>query len=166
MSMVGGYVRLEEAELKRVLGGDPAQLPDFLFSDRFDDSELRLDIDKTWHIIHFLLNGDPWQGDGALGALVLGGTEIGDGEEMGYGPARYLLPDEVAEVAAALAPIPAATLLSRFDAAAVARAKIYPEDSWSGGEEDQDYIAENFEALKRFFAAAAQAKHAMILWLS
>jgi hypothetical protein len=60
-----------------------------------------LDIDKTWHIIHFLLNGDAWEGSGPLFDAVLGGSQLTD-EDIGYGPARFISPAEVAATAHAL----------------------------------------------------------------
>jgi hypothetical protein len=96
MSMIGSYRRVDESALQRLLD-KPEELSDFLFSD--DDSDSRLDIDKTWHVIHFLLNGDPWNGMQPLANVVLGGTQIST-EDLGYGPARYLTISEVRDVPA------------------------------------------------------------------
>ncbi|NUR82053.1 MAG: DUF1877 family protein [Terrabacter sp.] len=51
-----------------------------------------LDLDKSWHGIHFLLTGTDWSaGDaGAAGGAILGGRPVG--EDDGYGPARLLEP--------------------------------------------------------------------------
>jgi uncharacterized protein DUF1877 len=161
MSMIGSYRRVDESALQRLLD-KPEGLSDFLFSE--DDSDSRLDIDKTWHVIHFLLNGDPWDGIQPLVNVVLGGTQIST-EDLGYGPARYLTISEVRDVAAALAPISSEELMSRFDAQAVMRAKIYPE-GWTGDAEDREYIATYFDGLKEFFAEAAASKQAVVLYLS
>lgn len=161
MSMIGGYCRLDEAKLGQLLG-EPEALEEFLFTE--NDSLERLDIDKTWHVIHFLLNGDPWAGEGPLGKVVLGGTECT--ADLGYGPARFLAPADVRAAAAALAGITAEDLLARFDAEAVKRAEIYPVDAWSGSAEDREYIGDNFNKLKAFFAQAGKAGQAVVLYLS
>src|SRR5271165_1779219 len=72
-----------------------------------------LNIDKSWHGIHFLLTSSAWGGTPPLSNAVLGGTEFGP--DLGYGPARYLTPDQVKEVAAGLDRITGETLRGRFN---------------------------------------------------
>ncbi len=145
MSMIGNYRRTTQAKLDDLLA-HPEQLSSFLYPEEDADDSSHLDIDKTWHIIHFLLNGDTWEGAWPLVGVVLGGTEISD-EDVGYGPARYLTPPEVKEVSSALTSIPADTLWSRFNADAVRRAEIYPE-VWSGGSDDQSYVSDYYKQLQ------------------
>lgn len=88
--------RLSASELQAVLA-DPAAVSTLLFGDLEDDDaempEPDLDLDKSWHGIHYLLTGTAWGiGEGA-GAAILGGDEIG--EDGGYGPARLLDPETV-----------------------------------------------------------------------
>jgi hypothetical protein len=56
MSMIGSYRRVDESALQRLLD-KPEELSDFLFSD--DDSDSRLDIDKTWHVIQIANTSRP-----------------------------------------------------------------------------------------------------------
>jgi len=163
MSMIGSYVRLTDAELQSLLN-NPENLGPFLYpAEHSSDDPQRRDIDKTWQLIHYLLNGDAWTGTGPLAAAVLGGVPLSD-EDFGYGPARYLKPAEVAATDAALRQVSAQELWSRFDVEAVAAAEIYPD--WEGSEEDCEYISQYFDALKDFFAVAAANRQAMILWIT
>ena len=73
-----------------------------------------LDIDRSWHAIHFLLNGDAWEGEPPLVNAVMGGMPIGE-EEIGYGPARFLCPEEVGSVANAMVDISKDQRLEKFD---------------------------------------------------
>src|SRR5271163_2074263 len=57
------------------------------------DAEEGLTLEKSWHCLHYLLTGTAWETGTVLGKTILGGTEIGP--DMGYGPARYLVPNEV-----------------------------------------------------------------------
>src|SRR5262245_28760066 len=59
-----------------------------------------LDIEKTWHAIHFLVVGDAWEVRAQEPATlcILGGEELGD--DGGYGPARLHGPAAVAAIAA------------------------------------------------------------------
>jgi hypothetical protein len=92
----------------------------------------------------------------------MGGTELGD-EDVGYGPARGLTSTEVRVVSTALAGLSGEELWSRFDADAFAKAEIYPQ-GWDS--EGREYILGYYEELRAFFADAARAGDAMILYLN
>ncbi|MFO0811330.1 MAG: YfbM family protein [Gemmataceae bacterium] len=163
MSMIGNYRRVTMQELA-ALRVNPASVIAFLYP--ADNAPFpagrHLDIDKAWHAIHFLLNGDAWDGDRPLMDAVLGGTALGE-EDVGYGPARYLEPDEVREVAQALDDLPEFELLERFDAAALNDADIYTPP-WSDA--DREYVGDNYSAMAEFFRKAAEAGDAMLLYLN
>ncbi|REJ86265.1 MAG: DUF1877 family protein [Acidobacteria bacterium] len=163
MSMIGNYRRVEKQRLDALLS-DLDGLAEFLYPESEEDPSRYLDIDKSWHLIHFLLNRETWEGEWPLSAVVFGGVELGE-EDMGYGPARYLRPEEVGEVASALSAIPASDLLERWNSSAIAAAEIYP-GFWAGGSDDREYIRSNYESLREFFRAAALSGEAMILYVS
>jgi len=91
-----------------------------------DHSEDRVsfDVDKAWHAVHFTLTGDTDSTAGLLGQVVLGGVEFGD--EVGYGPARWLPASAVSDVASALAKLTPEEFERRVDFAALHRNDIYP----------------------------------------
>lgn len=95
---------------------DPTAVDTLLYGDLDDEAEMpepELDLDKSWHGIHYLLTGTDWQiGEGA-GAAVLGGDELG--QDGGYGPPRLLGPDTVRAIAAALDALDVEALRARFD---------------------------------------------------
>lgn len=165
MSMIGNYLRLPEAELQKLLE-KPEAILEFLYPE--DDSEpggdRHLDTDKAWHLTHFLLTGEAWDGEVPFCNAVLGGTEIGE-EDVGYGPARYLTPSQVKSTSEALAAISPDQLWQRFDLDAVRKCKIYPS-GWEGNEMDRTYIVEYYTSLQTFFAAAVEEQQAMILYLN
>lgn len=163
--MIGNYLRLPETELNRVLA-DPASITTLLYPE--DDSDLpaerHLDTDKTWHLTHFLLTGEAWEGAEPLRNAVLGGTQIGE-EDVGYGPARYLTPAQVHETAGALTPISSQELWSRFDMQAVQAADVYPS-GWEGSDQEREYVLGYFQSLKDFFVQASEANDAIIVYLN
>jgi Domain of unknown function (DUF1877) len=165
MSMIGNYRRIAEATLRHLLA-HPEEVSTLLYPEHEApaEGEDHLDIDKSWHLIHFLLNGQTWEGDWPLVGAVMGGTELSD-EDVGYGPVRYLLPGDVAEVSRALSSISSDTLWSRFNADAARTAEIYPE-MWQGDSGDREYITDNYDRLRAFFAAAAANDQAMLLYLN
>lgn len=115
-------------------------------------------LDKAWHALHFLLNGHPTEGSGPLFDAILGGTEIG--EDMGYGPARVLTPDEVRAVAAALNKVDRTELKKKFDPKMLEKNNIYVGD-W-----DFKELSARLKELTMFFEEAAENGNAMLLTIS
>ena len=118
-----------------------------------------LGIDKAWHGVHFLLTGSSTDTTPPLGAAILGGQELG--EDLGYGPARYLSPAEVAAVADALAPLTADDLAQRYDPSAMERQKIYP-GHWHEPD-SEDWLLETFDEVKAYYAQARERGYGMLL---
>ncbi|MCW7537951.1 YfbM family protein [Aquabacterium sp. A7-Y] len=163
--MIGCFAAVSEAKLTE-LRADPDAVADFLFTEAEDGGPAEaLDIDKTWHGLHFLLTGESYGGEGPLAWAIMGGEPIG--EDVGYGPARYLEPQQVREVAAALAPITVQALNARYDPAAFEKADIYPTGIWrSEGQGAFDYLAEWYEDLVAFYARAAERGDAVLLYVA
>ncbi|MCW6003471.1 YfbM family protein [Micromonospora sp. CPCC 205371] len=165
MGMVLIGRRLSNDELQAVLDG-PARVAALLYGDLDDDDaempEPELDLDKSWHGIHYLLTGTAWtMGQAAADAAILGGDEVG--EDNGYGPARLLRPATVRMVATALDALSVETLRARFDPDAMAAADIYP-NIWAGGADEFDnYLAPYFTQLRQFYGAAAASGQAVLL---
>ena len=101
--MTGRYLKLSAQQLEAVIG-ETIDLTDIVWPEDESDLPEALDIDKTWHVIHFLLTGEAWGGELPLANAVLGGTEL-PGTDAGYGPFRYLVPPEVQATSQALAKI-------------------------------------------------------------
>ena len=154
MSMTALVVAVPPAQLDSFIAA-PDTIEAFLDADDDDiegpEDERRLDLDKAWHGIHFVLNGVAWGGEWPLVAAVHGGTEIG--EDMGYGPARLPGPDDVREVAASL-PAPD-EFDARIDLDALSSADIYP-DVWDRKDEGNDeWLVGEYRNLVKFFRSAA-----------
>jgi hypothetical protein len=120
-----------------------------------------LSLHKSWHCLHYLLTGQALeQTDSPLGKAILGGEEIPDRRGvMGYGPARYLTPKQVQEVAAALREFPIADRAAAFDARRAEDAKVYVPDH------APEELVEYFGMLRDFYLDAMKNKDAVVLWL-
>jgi hypothetical protein len=160
MGMIGFFKRVAPAELDRLLK-DPERLESLLYDETDEDRDI--DVDKAWHAIHFLLTGDPYGGEEPLCHAVLGGTVIED-VDLDYGPPRYLTPEQVAEVAAALRELPEKELRDRFDPRRLREADIYP-GPWDDEEADWEYVLHWYGELVRFFGKAAESGDVVILWI-
>jgi hypothetical protein len=153
VGIVASYLRITPEELVR-LKQSPAMIRAFLYEDLDGDDTSRVlsnrcvDIDKTWHIIHFLLTGTLEGGEWPLSGAVLGGTPLCP-SEIGYGSIRYLTPHEVGEVTAALALIPPDDLAQRLDLETLQELDIYPGVGTSTADE-LDYILPYYSDLVDF----------------
>lgn len=163
MGMAGCYAAVDAATLA-LLKADPDSIPEFLFPDDGEGEPANYcDLDKAWHGIHYLLTGQADGGPEPLSLAVHGGEEVG--EDVGYGPARFLTPAQVRTVSAALDRITEANLRARFDPRAMDAAEIYPAIWGRDGQEALDYLVENYLPWVAFYRAAAQRGDGMITWL-
>jgi hypothetical protein len=112
----------------------------------------RLELDKAWHGLHYLLSGAVEPGESLLSQAVLGGTEIGD-DFSGYGPARCFTAAEVGDLASLLGdPAVATEAATRYDAARMTELQIYP---FGWDENDRDWLLDALRDLRSFYADAA-----------
>lgn len=148
--------RRDEAEARAILD-DQERANQLLESDGDGRS---VDLDKSWHGLHWLLTGDVGPTADPLGDAIMGGEPIG--EDLGMGPGRLVVAQRVAEVAAALDMVTAESLRARLDSEAMNEAGVYPDGIWDEADIFDDYLWSNFEDLRVFYRAAAAAGHAVI----
>ena len=163
MSKIGYFLALKPEQADE-LALNPATVADFIADAVDEQDELGadfLDVDKSWHGIHFLLTGAVTGGDAPLAWVVFAPTSIG--EEADHGTARLLKQDDVVAVSKALAPITADKLKRKCDWTVMNDREIYPQ-GWRSG--DEEYIAENFNSLKKLYESAARRRMAIVQWIS
>jgi hypothetical protein len=165
MGMVACFTSLSPEDLERL-----QEIPDLIEGYLYpDDGEGEppnyIDLDKSWHGVHYLLTGQAEGGPEPHALAVFGGTEFGT--EVGYGPARYLTADQVALVASALSELPPEELAHRFDPEDMEAKGIYPEVIWvrDGTEALEDALT-GYRQLQVFYQDAAGRGEAVIQWLS
>jgi len=114
MSMIGNFLAVDQNKANSLIN-DPDSIADFLYSEEspVEESEDFLDIDKSWHGIHFLLKGNEWGGTPPARDVILGG--IAYGEDIGYGPARFLNIEEVINVDIFLSTLSPDYIQSKFN---------------------------------------------------
>lgn len=114
-----------------------------------------IDIDKSWHVIHYVLNGTAWETceEEPLSQLILGGAPLNE-EDMGYGPPRLLSAALVKEISEALAAWDETAFRARFDLKAMLEEQIYPLLEDEDGETLFEYAWEYFQTLKVFIQRA------------
>ena len=154
--------------LARLLGGKPPEAPAPTVPLVLAEGEGEvLDLDKSWHGIHYLLTGTAWEGDPPLNFLLGGGREVGM-EEVGNGPARTFTATEVRAIAGALAELTDDELRSRFAPAEMTRLEIYPE-IWDRDRAEDDtlgYLMDNVGELRRALASVVGRGHGLLITLT
>jgi hypothetical protein len=118
-----------------------------------------LELEKSWHTLHYLLSGSAEPTDSPLGRAILGGKEIGP--DLGYGAARLLSAAEVREIASALAQVSPEDLTRRFDLDKMIASKIYACRDASELDLARGYLAH----LNAFYAESAARGSSILLYM-
>jgi hypothetical protein len=161
MGMIGYAQQVSIAELQR-FQREPDTVASFVMDelDRTAEGSHRLlDLEKLWHVLHYLLAGSAVATPSPLGNSILGGREIGD--DLGYGPARFLDPEQVRGIAAALEKLPWEEAARRFDPDAMLSANVYLAES-VGLVEALEMV---FGELVSFYSEAASHGNAVLLYI-
>jgi hypothetical protein len=167
MSMMGNFRAVSEDELQ-ALFAEPSRVEQLLYASFFGGSSNgngnELDVDKSWHGLHFLLTGSAWEGTFPLNFIASGGQEVGD--DLGYGPARGLTGGEVQQIDAALQELPPAELVQRFDADRMTELEIYPFGWAHDPDGEREYLLEYYTDLRAFVRRTAERGDALLVYLS
>jgi hypothetical protein len=121
------------------------------------------DLHKAWHAIHYVLTGTPDGGAEPNNLLLLGGTELDDELDDGYGPPRLLTPEQVKAFDGALRPFDApGALAARFDHAGMVRDGVYAINPDSRADE-LEFTEHFFTGLRAFIRDAAAAGQGVLV---
>lgn len=164
MSMIAYLLRATPAELEEYMN-DSTLLETQIADEELDEDKL-VDIDKAWDGIIYLLTGEGYAtSQHPLRNVIFSGQLVHDEQEMGYGPAHYNTPEQVAELSALLDKLDAAELRTRYNPADMEEKDIYPS-VWEDDEEIVTYLLDNFESVRAIYADAAQNGEAVIVFVS
>jgi hypothetical protein len=121
-----------------------------------------LSLEKSWHGIHYLLNGVAEGGRPPLSWAVLGDKEIPDTDKlMGHGSAHVLTAQQVSSVSKAIAPFTREKLLRKFELKAMKAAQVYGVRE----PEDGEYLWSYFQRLKAFYSQTAKQRKGLLCYL-
>lgn len=148
MGMRATLIRLSDEKAASLLES-PEDVHEFIVDPDYPEIE----IDKAWHILHFLFTGTLWEGEGPKAFLVKGGTPVGE-EDLGFGPGRLFGSNDVAEIDREL------ETLVKDDLRAAFRPELMGSThGWRQGRDEENlaYAVHYFEILKTFIAASVGA---------
>lgn len=168
MSMMGDFISVSPAELESYLQ-DSSRLETLLDAILEDRTAEAFTIGKSFDGLSYLLTGKSSEqiseAKPPLSLAIFGGQKIDPDQDLGYGPAGFLTPDQVKEVNAALAPITRANLEKNYDAGKMEELGIYP-----GGWEDKgtslEWLGKELINLQSFYADAAAKGMAVVMLIS
>ncbi|WP_314772187.1 YfbM family protein [Capnocytophaga sputigena] len=165
MGMIMYLLRISKQELESYI-----DKPDLFLENRVDDA-YSMDIDKAWGGILYLLtgkafaSGSPEDEVDSLNRIFFSAQFFDEDMDVGYGPAHYLTPEQVAGIHRKIASLTEADLKARYDTEAMnEEEELYPSLDWN--EEDFEYLYFHFQALQSFFATAASRGEAIVTFLS
>lgn len=141
-------------------GANPDELP---VPERREDDET--DLDKSWHIVHYLLTGATGPADGPLGL-------IGDDHhplaelDLGLGRPNVISPQAVRAFSESASGMSDEAFLARFIPERMPTDELYLGEVIARGdvEEMKEYALENFHLLRDFTQRAAAEGDAIITY--
>ncbi len=164
MSMIGNLLRVTQAELNEYLNNS-SLLESRIYNDETDDSNL-VDIDKAWEGIIFLLTGQCLaDADHPLLAVLFSGQVIDNDQDLGYGPAHYVTPEQTVELNSQISQITVADLKQRFDPERMIELGIYPE-IWDDSPETFEYLKEYFNIVQQVYREASSKNEAIVSFIN
>jgi hypothetical protein len=136
--------------------------------ERIGPFQQALDLEKSWHILHYLFTGHI-DAAKAPGDALLTGEELG--EDLGYGAPRLHDEKETRDFARFLQTLDVTRLQERVNFRAMLRAGVYsmPMGSGSDGEYEGEFraeVASYFPRLRDYVAKAAEKQDGLLIWLS
>ena len=144
--------------------------PDLFLENRVDDA-YSMDIDKAWSGILYLLTGKAFASGStedevdSLNRIFFSGQFFDEDMDVGYWPAHYLTPEQVAGIHSKIASLTEADLKARYDTEAMnEEEELYPSLDWN--EKIFEYLYFHFQALQSFFTTAASKGEAIVTYLS
>jgi hypothetical protein len=165
MGMVACFSSVDSIIISR-LESNPEKMPGFLYPDSDGNEPPNyMDVDKSWHCIHYMLTEGSDDTTNPLNWAIFGGDALG--EDVGYGPARIVKPSEVETISSALSAIDEEKFKSRYAPVEMQANDIYlAEMCVRDGDEALGYLVQNFRALVDFYHGAATRGEGVILWVS
>lgn len=129
-------------------------------ANQFGTLEEPLDLQKSWHVLHYLFTGSAYDTT-SPGAALLSGEELGD--DLGYGPVRLHREEATAKFARFLQGEDIESLLTQINITEMAEADLYSVGDEAGVREEVGYY---FPLLKDYVVRVAQKRGGLLIWLS
>jgi Domain of unknown function (DUF1877) len=123
------------------------------------------DLDKSWHVVHYLLCGDPGRGEGPL-SLIGDDTHPLVDLDLGMGKPNVISSAAVQEFAMAARNLSDDDFLVRYTPSEMPLGELYMGEVIERGDVDEirEYALENFHILRDFVQSATDQNQAIITY--
>lgn len=167
MSMIGNFLRATKTELEEYLK-DSSLLESSIYNEETDDENPNLtDIDKSWDGILFLLTGQNVANtEHPLAKILFSGQLIDEDQDLGYGPAHYLTPDQVKDLNNQISKITIEALKEKYDPEKMEELEVYPAIWKREGDDAFDYLSGYFKIVQQVYSDAAKNGEAVITFIN
>jgi len=167
MGMIANFLRIGQEELNSYLE-DSSLLENRIYGEGNEDDPNLLDIDKSWDGIIYLLTGKgvqeaDYSDPSGLHRIIFSGQLVDADQDLGYGPAHYLTPDQVTDLNALLSKESRESLYGRYNPSGMEQ--VYP-DIWDEGDEAFEYLYVHFVELQGFYSQATKENQAIITFIN
>ena len=151
------------ASTLEALRKDPESAEDLFYADDDSGPEGEFDVDKAWHGLHYLFTGTSDGGEPPIAWAIFGDAELG--ADLGMGGSNFLTPEQVRDVAAALAGFTEDELRQNFNPEQMQAFDIYPDVIWTrDGQAALDDVMQHFEPLVKFYAETAARGDGLVIY--
>lgn len=167
MSMICNLLRVTGTQLHEYLK-DSSLLESSIYDEETDEENANLtDIDKAWDGIIFLLTGQGLaNADHPLLSVLFSGQVIDEDQDLGYGPAHYLTPEQVVDLNNRISKITVEDLKKNYDPKRMEELEVYPSIWEDEGDDAFDYLSEYFEVVQEVYGEAAKNGEAIITFVN
>jgi hypothetical protein len=136
--------------------------------DRLGSFQQALELEKSWHILHYLFTGHV-DASNAPGDALLTGEDLGD--DVGYGPARLHDETETRDFARFLDTLDVERLQARVNYREMSRIRVYSMQMGAGSDAEYESelhaeVAAYFPRLRDYVARTAEKQGGLLIWLS
>ena len=141
--------------------GGAAASPDITFAPREE-----IDLDKAWHVLHFLLTGSNTDEPHPLNLIGHDWPPLAN-VNNGLGPPMAVSSAALREFHAAFDRVSDDEIMQRWDADQIREADLYIGDVLADeGEEGQEYVLEYLVRFRKFVTDCVQGADGTVVWYS
>ncbi|MFX3631466.1 MAG: YfbM family protein [Candidatus Pristimantibacillus sp.] len=157
MGMIGLYKAVPDHLVKKLAAGD------FTTEELFSLSGEKLDIDKAWQGIHYVLTGKDYDGVQPLGNVV----PMLDDQSLDLHDFSvfYLYPEQVKAAVEAISEYSQEQFTDKFEQNNPIEEQVYPAGSDEDYQEFLEYLFQYFTALQSFYRSIAAAGNGVIFYI-
>jgi len=131
--------------------------------------EPALDLEKSWHMMHYVFTGDIGPINSPGDALMTG-EDLGE-DTTGYGPPRLHSPSATREFSEFLMPLDLEKLQSRMNYREMLRLGVYAMPRGPGSEAEYESglraeLASYFPRLREYVSEMSEKQNGLLIWLT